>query len=85
MTVAVADVVVIALSLRPNGDPATSSPIVTDVGVGDVMTVRPRPVVPSAWPRSSMIWFSPARVPLPLRITSADSVAGVSVARPENM
>ena len=84
VTVAFASVVVTALSLRPNGDPAASSPMVTDVGVGELITVRPRPVVPSACARSSISCVNPARVPLPLSMTSAGSVAGVSVARPEN-
>src|SRR3979490_372237 len=33
----------IALSFRPNGEPATSSATLTEVSVGEVMTRRPRP------------------------------------------
>jgi len=36
----------IAVSFNPNGEPATSSATFTEVGVGEVMTRRPRPLVP---------------------------------------
>src|SRR3954454_13109532 len=36
------------LSLRPNGEPAKSSATSTDVPVGELMTRRPRPLVPTS-------------------------------------
>src|SRR5882672_2759367 len=48
------------LSFRPNGEPATSSPTETEVGVGADITRRPRPLVPrSACWRSEITVFNP--------------------------
>ena len=60
--------------------------LVTVVVSGGDETARcPKPPAPrSAWLRSAISCFSPACVPLPLRMSSADTVAGVSMARPEN-
>lgn len=85
LTVAPVSDDVIPLSLRPKGEPATSSATDTEVAVGDEMTSRPRPVAPrSAWLRSAISCFSPAAVPLPLRISSMEATDGVSIALPEN-
>ena len=74
------------LSLKPNGEPATSSATLTDVAVGDVMTRRPSPLVPrSACRRSEITCFNPASVPLPFMMSSAEATAGVLIALPEKM
>src|SRR5262249_42982891 len=76
---------VIALSLKPNGEPAASSATATDVGDGEEITTRPRPLVPrSAWLRSAISCFNPASAPFPLRISSTEATEGVSMALPEN-
>ena len=73
-------------SFRPNGEPATSSATFTDVVVGDEITSRPSPLVPrSACCRSAITCFSPALVPVPLRMSSDDATAGVLIALPEKM
>src|SRR5882757_6644780 len=71
-------------SFNPNGEPAASSAIEMDVAVGVAKTSRPVPVPRSAWLRSAISCFRPAWAPTPLRISSIEAVAGVSVARPEN-
>src|ERR1700730_1103413 len=73
-----------ALNFRPNGEPATSSATCTEVGVGEERTRRPRPLVPSACPRSEITCFNPAWVVVPLRILSAEATEGVLMALPEN-
>jgi hypothetical protein len=81
------------LNFRPNGEPAESSETENDVVVagavpvvaGVEITRRPRPVVPSACARSAMSCFSPACVPLPLRIWSDEATDGVLMALPEKM
>ena len=73
------------LSFRPNGEPATSSATFTDVVVGDVMTRRPSPVVPtSACLRSAITCFNPACVVVPFMMSSIDATDGVVTAVPEN-
>jgi hypothetical protein len=85
VTVAPVNEDVIALSLRPNGEPATSSATPTDVGEGEEITRRPRPLAPrSAWLRSAISCFNPASAPCPLRIWSTEATEGVSMALPEN-
>ena len=74
-----------ALNFRPNGEPAASSTTCTDVGVGEVIMRRPRPLVPrSACWRSEITCFNPAWVVVPLRMVSIGATAGVLMALPEN-
>ena len=74
-----------ALNFRPNGEPAASSTTCTDVGVGELIIRRPRPLVPrSACWRSEITCFNPAWVVVPLRMVSIGATAGVLMALPEN-
>ena len=86
VTVAPVSVEETEFSLRPNGEPATSSDTCTDVGVGDEITSRPSPLVPrSACCRSAITCFSPAWVPVPFMMESAEATAGVLIALPEKI
>ena len=86
MTVAPVSVEETEFSLRPNGEPATSSDTCTEVGVGEEITSRPSPLVPrSACCRSAITCFSPAIVPVPFMMVSAEATAGVLIALPEKM
>src|SRR5262249_1657771 len=72
-------------SLKPNGEPATSSLIDTVAPAASGMRRRPRPLVPrSAWARSAITCLSPACAPVPLRMASVDATAGCFTALPEN-
>ena len=71
VTVAPVSVDDTAFSFRPNGEPATSSATCTEVGDGEVITRRPRPLVPrSACSRSAITCFNPAWVVVPLMMSS---------------
>src|SRR5450432_468256 len=76
VTVAPVSEDVTEFSFNPNGEPATSSATATEVGVGDVITSRPRPPVPSACFRSEITCFKPAWEPVPLRMSSAETTDG---------
>src|SRR6185312_10542354 len=77
LTVAPVRVELTPASLRPNGEPATSSFIETTEPEAGGITRRPSPSAPrSAWLRSEMTCLRPASAPLPLRMWSGLSTEG---------
>ena len=79
---------VLYLSLDPymRGRMDDAKSYAKSVGVGEVMTSRPRPLVPrSACWRSEITCFRPAWVAVPFMMSSAEAIAGVLIALPEKM
>ena len=72
-------------NFRPNGEPSSATLVTVVVNGGEDTLRRPMLAIPwSACRRSLISCVSPACVAVPSSITSAETVAAVSVARPEN-